>query len=101
VSEDDGFVWVGLVGMFAAVLALLAIVMLILTVLPARAGEAFDWDRYHDRQDACRELSGAQRACATYGLTACDQAVLDRLQRQCSAFGSLGQRPRCVSAVKW
>jgi hypothetical protein len=46
----------------------------------------------NDRQDACRELSEAQRACAAYGLAACDQAALDRLQRQCSAFGPLGQR---------
>jgi hypothetical protein len=30
-------------------------------------GQAFDWDRYHGRQDACRELDQAQRACVTYG----------------------------------
>jgi hypothetical protein len=58
----------------------------------SEAAPAFDWDLYHDRQDACRELSEAQRACAAYGLAACDQAALDRLQRQCSAFGPLGQR---------
>jgi hypothetical protein len=45
----------------------------------------------HGRQDACRELDQAQRACATGGIAACDQASLDRLQRQCSA---LGQRTR-------
>jgi predicted RNase H-like HicB family nuclease len=61
---------------------------------PAHAGEAFDWDRYHDRQDACRELSQAQLACATYGLAACDQALLNQLQRQCSAFGPLRDRTR-------
>jgi hypothetical protein len=59
------------------------------------AAEGFDWDRYHDRQDACRELDSAQRACATYGLAACDQAAIEHLQRQCSAFGPLGdKRPR-------
>jgi hypothetical protein len=56
------------------------------------AGEAFDWDSYHDRQDACRELSQVQLACTTGGRAACDQGLIDRLQRQCSAFGSLGQR---------
>jgi hypothetical protein len=54
------------------------------------AGEAFNWDRYHDRQDTCRELDQAQRACANGWPAACDQAVLARLQRQCSAFGPLG-----------
>lgn len=53
------------------------------------AGEAFNWDRYHDRQDTCRELDQAQRACANEWPAACDQAVLARLQRQCSAFGPL------------
>jgi hypothetical protein len=55
------------------------------------AADSFDWDRYHDRQDACRELDQAQRTCAAGGLAACDKAVLDRLQRQCSAF--LGAAP--------
>jgi hypothetical protein len=41
------------------VLALAAVcAVLILTALPARAADRpFDWDRYHDRQDACRESS--------------------------------------------
>ncbi len=46
------------------------VVTLLLAAGSVVAGEAFDWDRYHDRQDACRELSAAQLACATYGLTA-------------------------------
>jgi hypothetical protein len=58
----------------------------------AAHGEAFDRDRYHDRQFACRELSQAQMVCATYGLEACDQALIDHLQRQCSAFGPLGDK---------
>jgi hypothetical protein len=56
------------------------------------AAQSFDWDRYHERQDACRDLDQAQRACATYGLAACDQAAIERLQRQCSAFGPLGDK---------
>jgi hypothetical protein len=52
------------------VLALAAVcAVLILTAVPARAADRpFDWDHYHDRQDACRELQAAQLACATYGL---------------------------------
>jgi hypothetical protein len=55
----------------------IALIALMLAAAPsALAGDRpFDWDRYHDRQDACREL---------------DQALLDRLQRQCAAFGPLG-----------
>jgi hypothetical protein len=59
--------------------------------IPPADGETFDWDRYHARQDACRELGDPQRACATGGLGTCDRAVIDRLQRQCSAFGPLGR----------
>jgi hypothetical protein len=52
----------------------------------------FDWDRYHERQDACRELDQAQRACVAGGLAACNQALVDQLRRQCSAFGPLRSR---------
>jgi hypothetical protein len=31
------------------------IAVLLLQAPTALAGEAFDWDRYHERQDACRE----------------------------------------------
>jgi predicted RNase H-like HicB family nuclease len=55
----------------------------------ARAGEAFDWDRYHDRQDACRELDQAQRAC-TQGY--CDELALRQATRACSPFTGLGGR---------
>ena len=62
------------------------VVTLLVSASGASAGQAFDWDRHHERQDACREFDAAQWACATGGLGACDQAALDRLQRQCSAF---------------
>jgi hypothetical protein len=65
------------------------IAVLLLQAPTALAGEAFDWDRYHERQDACQ----ARQACVAGGLAACDQLALNRLQRQCSAFGPLGQRP--------
>ena len=53
------------------------VVTLLVSASGASAGQAFDWDRYHERQDACREFDAAQqRACATGGLGACDQAAL-------------------------
>jgi hypothetical protein len=56
------------------------VVTLLVSASGASAGQAFDWDRYHERQDdACREFDAAQRVCATGGLGACDQAALDRL----------------------
>ena len=33
----------------------------------ASAGQAFDGDRYHERQDACCEFDAAQRACGIPG----------------------------------
>jgi len=33
----------------------------------ASAGQAFDGDRYHERQDACRELDAPHRACGIPG----------------------------------
>jgi hypothetical protein len=96
-----------MVGGQAVILAAAALALVILQTRPAStpgpyasvrpsgivlAADSFDWDRYHDRQDACTELGEAQLACATYGLVTCDQALIDRLQRQCSAFGPSGQR---------
>ena len=69
------------------------IVLLLLQAPAALAADRpFDWDRYHDRQAACRELSQAQLACVTGGLAGCDQGLIERLQRQCSAFGPLGDK---------
>ncbi len=70
------------------------VVTLLVSASGASAGQAFDWDHYHERQDACREFDAAQRVCATGGLTVCDQALLEWLQRQCSAFGPLGRGAR-------
>ena len=64
---------------------------------PALAGErvaeatpAFEWDLYHDRQDACREVDRITAACSTQGH--CDDLALRQAQRACSAFGPLGER---------
>jgi hypothetical protein len=38
------------------------VVTLLVSASDASAGQAFDWDRYHDRQDACRELDRAEHA---------------------------------------
>jgi hypothetical protein len=49
----------------------------------SRAGEAFDWDRYHARQDACRE---AERFAAACSQGYCDELALRQTRRMCSAF---------------
>jgi hypothetical protein len=65
------------------------IALLLLQAPAVLAADSFDSDCYHDRQDACRELQAAQLACVTGGLAGCEQGLIDRLQRQCSAFGPL------------
>ena len=67
---------------------------LVLAADTVAAPRGFDWDRYHDRQDACAELDRVLLACTTSDSGKCDQAPINRLQRQCSAFGPLGQRTR-------
>jgi hypothetical protein len=42
-------------------------VTLLVSASGASAGQAFDGDRYHERQDACREFDAAQRACGIPG----------------------------------
>jgi len=44
-----------------------------------------DWDRYHDRQDACRTYDDTLHQCSAVA-SSCDQVLLDALQRQCSAY---------------
>ena len=69
------------------------------------AGEAFDWDRYHARQDACREADRIAAQCevernAVFNSFVrrgppegyCDELALRRAQRACSAFGPLEER---------
>ena len=50
----------------------------------ANAAGRFDWDRYHDRQDACVLYDQTLRECSARG--DCDETVLRLLRRQCSAF---------------
>ena len=61
--------------------------------LPAYAAEPFDWDRYHARQDACREQDRIAAACVQ-GVEFCDELALRWAQRACSAFGPLGRGER-------
>jgi hypothetical protein len=51
----------------------------------------FDWDRYHARQDACREADRIAADC-TRGLEYCDDLTLQQAKRACSAFGPLGEQ---------
>jgi hypothetical protein len=83
-------------------------IILALAAAPALlADEAFDWDRYDARQDACREKDRIAAQCGVErnpvfnsfvrrGVPEgyCDELALRQAQRQCSAFGPLGQRPR-------
>ena len=55
------------------------------------ADRPFDWDRYHARQDACREADRLAQDC-TRGLAYCDELALRQAKRACSAFGPLGER---------
>jgi hypothetical protein len=66
----------------------LALALFAATV-PALAGERFDWDRYHNRQDACREKDRIAETC-TRGY--CDELALRQAQRACSAFNRPGER---------
>jgi hypothetical protein len=69
------------------------ILVLALAALPARAGQPFDWDRYHARQDACREADRIAQDC-TKGVAWCDELALRQAKRACSAFGPLGEGRR-------
>ena len=39
------------------------ILVLAFAALPARPDQPFDWDRYHARQDACREADRIAARC--------------------------------------
>jgi len=67
-----------------------ALVTLALWIVPAHGGDRpFDWDRYHARQDACREVDRIAQDC-TRGVEWCDELALRQAKRACSAFGPLG-----------
>ena len=53
-----------ILGFWLAVAFWLAFGILLVSLLgfPARAAEPFDWDRYHERQDACAEKDRHRRA---------------------------------------
>ena len=50
---------------------------------------AGDWDRYHARQDACAEKDRIAAECAQ---GYCDELRRKYADRECSAFGPLGDR---------
>ena len=56
-----------------------------------QSGQQFDWDRYHDRQDACREKDRSAAECVG-GVDYCDEPAVRQARRACSAFGPLGER---------
>jgi hypothetical protein len=72
-----------------------AVLILILTLAatPVWAGDGFSWDRYHARQDACREADHVAADCAR-GIEFCDELSLRQAKRACSAFGPFGERRR-------
>jgi hypothetical protein len=67
-------------------LALLWVIGALATAAPARASEAFDWDRVHAREDACLEADRIALACVR---GYCDELALRQAQRACSAFGGV------------
>jgi hypothetical protein len=70
----------------------LLILALTLGAVPALgADRPFDWDRYHARQDACREADRIAQDC-TRGLAYCDELALRQAKRACSPFGPLGEK---------
>jgi hypothetical protein len=73
-------------------------VSIILNRLPAPTGPAthagfvvlagerpFDWDRYHERQDACAEKDRIAAQCVQ-GVAFCDELALRQATRACSPF---------------
>jgi hypothetical protein len=49
----------------------------------------FDWDRYHDRQDACVEKDRIAAQCAQ-GVPFCDELALRQATRACAPFTPFG-----------
>jgi hypothetical protein len=49
------------------------------------ADKTFDWDRYHDRRDACTELDELRRECA-HDTRACNETASRRLARDCTPW---------------
>ena len=68
-------------------LAALAIIASLAAAAPA-AERQFDWDHYHDRQDACLVKDRIEAACSRGW---CDPLALRRAIRTCSAIGPPGE----------
>jgi hypothetical protein len=106
-KPGHGHAWVVMAALISSYTLALAGVAVIFTWLqaqprlpwPSRASAAslvladqfFDWDRYHARQDACREADRIAQDCAR-GVAYCDELALRQAKRACSAFGPLGER---------
>jgi hypothetical protein len=73
---------------FAIILVIVfGLLFVALRYTPPAHGEPFDWDRYHARQDACREQDRIVADCAR-GRDYCDELALRQATRACSPFGS-------------
>jgi hypothetical protein len=73
-------------GLLAVAGFCLLLIFLLSHVFPVPAAERpFDWDRYHERQDACAEKDRIAAACAK-GLAYCGELALQQATRACSPF---------------
>jgi hypothetical protein len=81
---------------FAIKLAIILVIVfgllfVALRYTPPTHGEPFDWDRYHARQDACREQDRIIAACVQ---GYCDELALRQATRACSPFSGSRERIR-------
>ena len=100
-----------LLGMFllvgAQAIVIAALIFTIIQIARPAANEPFDWDRYHDRQDACAEKDRIAAQCEVERNPVfnsfvrrgtpegyCDELALRQAQRACSAFDPLGRGAR-------
>jgi hypothetical protein len=76
----------------AQAVALAAAALIFMMIQPAHS-EPFDWDKYHERQDACLEQDRIAAAC-TRGLDYCDDLALRQATRACSPVSGARERTR-------
>jgi hypothetical protein len=72
------------------ILSRLALILALAATNPVLAADRpFNWDRYHDRLDACTETDRITAACAR---GYCDELALRQAQRACSPFSGSQER---------
>jgi hypothetical protein len=70
-----------------------ALAVLALAMVPVSAGDRpFDWDRYHARQDACREADQIAQDC-TRGFALVRRASAPSGPARVLGLRALGERP--------